>query len=443
MNGIQATLTIFAPELSDAINESISQKRYFTTVTDNVPSDIASRSITLICLDLGYIGADEVLPRITHIGFVEKGSRVSTGQVRLKCTNIVELPDIKQEDLLEELPPRLAGYFSIGYKKVPPKAGQMLLEALLGKCPDQRAEIEQLIGRGNGISYSPDTPRFEDMALEKDALGICLDIFGADRAKVLGSWDKSNGASGLSFLTGLTDYKVYEDEIINHDLRNVPGMELISSNISGIAEFENSREGQKLVVINANRKPLEKALGVDLIYYHEVFKAFTFVQYKMMDKQSKSNGGEHYYNPRNTSHDEELNRMNLMQNFIEADGNSGSLDDYRLIPSPFLFKLCKNIGFMANDTSIATGAYIPLPQWNLLIHDKSVQGSRGGVQIGFHTLKGRYLRKDAFIELVKNGFIGTQSISSKKLNRYIRELIAKGHSVIYAVDLKPKRNREK
>lgn len=58
--------------------------------------------------------------------------------------------------------------------------------------------------------------------------------------------------------------KVHEDGVIEHDARVVPRYEFIDSDVRGQA---TSRKGhQTLEVYTANRRKLEEAFGVDLIY---------------------------------------------------------------------------------------------------------------------------------------------------------------------------------
>jgi hypothetical protein len=263
--------------------------------------------------------------------------------------------------------------------------------------------------------------------VEKDALGICLDIFGIDRSKIL---ENCSNNMGDSFMSRINGYTAYEDDIIYNDLNNFPGYNKIKDSIVGTTEFENDA-GEKLVVINANRKPLEKVLGVDLIYFNRQYAAFTFVQYKMMDNECD---GDSYFNPNQKSHTVELARMNdVLQKWLSKTSNN-SLKDYRFSTCPIFFKICKKLTSKADDFSIAAGAYIPLDQWNILIKDPSTVGPRGGCQVGYHTLKNRYLGTQGFVQLVQKGFIGTYSLDSERLGSFIEERIERGSSIIYAID---------
>lgn len=451
---VYAALTI-SSNLSWAIIERLSQEHQFTTVTESDPNKVVPNSLGFLCLDPYGMQAlfqpasraktlfdeDFLTPsdgiKITHICILKKGQRVATSQVRIKGVDVIELLNpILIEEMVKLLPANLHSHvwnaFSYGYKKIAPKTGDAIFKSILKMRPEEREKINRLALK---LDYKPNfsrKSRSEDAAAEKDALGISLDIFGIDRKEILRSWDASDGSLGTSFLSGLKQYAGYEDDIINHDLHTLPGWQAISKAISGVVEFQN-REGEKLLVINANRKPTEHALGVDLIYFHRRYEAFTFVQYKMMEKQGK-NFSEFYYNPSQKSHKEELERMNALQASLDQESLSKTLEDYRISRCPIFFKLCKKLRLKMDDTSIAAGAYIPLDHWHILLKDPSTKGPKGGRQIGYNTLKKRYIGTQSFIDLMQRGFLGTQSISSKKVALFLEDALKNGHSVMYAID---------
>jgi hypothetical protein len=199
-------------------------------------------------------------------------------------------------------------------------------------------------------------------------------------------------------------------------------------------EFENNR-GEKLTVINANRKPAEKATGTDLIYFHRDYEAFTFVQYKMMDKHGKEES-DYYYNPNQKSHTSEFARLKKLQQLIDKEPASDKLLDYRLAHTPIFFKVCKKLQLKADETTIAAGAYLPLDHWERLIKDPSTKGKKGGCQIGYHTLHSRYIGTQTFVDLMQKGFLGTHSQASKKIALFVEDAIKNGHSVMYAIEQK-------
>lgn len=432
---ITATLAVTSYDRSDALIQKIAESNQFTTVTGNNPGEIAPVALALISLNDSYFSNGDAMI-ISHLGIIKKGARVATNQVRIKATDFIMLPDIPLKALLSYVPVRQrAGCeqgFSDDYKKVAPKAAEALYTALLKCCPELETAINKIANKVFPQSIVKNVSRSDDAAVEKDALGICLDIFGIDRTQVLNSWQAPGRSLGTSFLTGLTDYTSYEDDVISHDLHNLPGWSAVSEAISGVVEFENG-DGDKLTVINANRKPLEKALGVDLIYFHRKYEAFTLVQYKMMHQKVDDIGAQ-YYNPNNSSHKDEYERMSSLFDLISQDKPSHDLIDYRLTSCHIFFKVCRKLKLKLDDTSIAAGAYIPLTQWNILLKDSSFNGPKGGIQIGFHTLNKRYIGTQTFVDLIQKGFLGTQRISSLKIGAFIQDAIKSGHSVMYAIE---------
>lgn len=426
-----ATLTIFSTELCETIREKIESTKSFTTVTDNEPSNISPIALGFICLDT-YITGDEMV--ITHVGIIRKNMRVATGQVRLNVTDVFELPRHLSVDTLSNVMPRrlkktTKNTFSIGYKKASPKTGEEILKKIREFYPDKNNDFERLLLKLSRKKLSLSSPRIQDAANEKDALGIALDIFGINRSKILANWNGND--VGKSFLSGIGEYTAYEDDIIHRDLRVFPGMDVVrNEDITGVVEFEN-KDGEKLIVINANRKPLEKATGVDLIYLNRQYNAFVFVQYKMMEKNSED---AYYFYTNNQAYEEELNRMVQLMDRFSEEPISNSLIDYRFSNCPLFFKVCRRIQMKQNDGSLTAGAYISFSHWNILLKDESTLGPRGGRRIGFQNLNKRYITNQIFVDLVRRGLIGTQTANSEKIGRFLEAAIIEGRSVMYAID---------
>lgn len=297
-------------------------------------------------------------------------------------------------------------------------------------CPDE-AELIALLSKRWRAGKEITSVERPDLPLEKDAVATCLDIFGIDRAKVLGSWNIEAATTGSSYLSGLKEYYVYEDDIISHDLHTLPGWSALNQSVTGIVEFKNDQD-ERMIIINANRKPLEEAMGVDLIYYNQKYHAYTFVQYKMMDKPKDAE--EFYYRPKGGTYQEEYKKMSALFAAIAENNNSRTLKDYRFGTCPIFFKLCKRIQYLSNKTEIAHGAYIALNHWNYLLEDTSMKGPKGGIQIGFHTLGKRYVCKNLFAELVQKGLVGSSGLSSTMVDRFIQAALIQGHNVMFAFD---------
>jgi hypothetical protein len=427
---ITAILNVRNNRVAETISESIGYKGTFTHVSDADPRHLAPKGLTLLSLHLDF-GDPEL-----YLCIVIKNNRVATGQARVKGFKALQLVDLDITTILSAVPDsfrqKADTYLGVDYQQFSPKLGEEMYEALLRLQPDMADQINELYDQLAHRPTSGPSPREQDAAVEKDALGLTLDIFGIDRTNVFRSWESNGGELGESFLSGLDEFSVYEDDALAHDLHAFPGFDIAKRDITGVVEFE-SEDGERLTVINANRKPLEKAMGVDLIYFHRRYESFVMVQYKMMDQRSEEHES-FYYNPNQQSHNDELKRLQRLRDLIGEEKHTAGLEHYRLSESTLFFKLCKKIELKKTDHSLAPGMYIPLEEWEHLIEDDTTVGKRGGRQLGYHTLKKRYLHKDTFVNLVRSGMIGTAGDASHKIAAFIQDAIAQGHSVMYAVD---------
>ncbi|SDP10421.1 hypothetical protein SAMN05428975_0317 [Mucilaginibacter sp. OK268] len=429
---ISAVLHIADDRLAESIRENIEVYGTFTNVVQSAPQKIASKGLALLCLNVGRY--DEP---VTYLCILKKQGRVATAQARVKGLKCLALEKVIPAELIQFLPEnqktRAAAYFNDNYRQFSPKLGEHLYRALKLLMPELSKAIDDLYETMHRPVPRRIASREQDAAVEKDALGLTLDIFGVDRSAVFRSWSLNGEGLGNSFLSGLKEFAVYEDDVINYDLRSFPGFDTVSGDhITGLVEFE-SEDGEKLTVINANRKPLEKAMGIDLIYFHRKYESFVMVQYKMMDQRSEEHTGL-YFNPNQGSHDEELKRLKSLKTNIAAQTKGSGLTAYRFSDCALFFKLCKKFEMKWDDDSVAPGMYIPLDQWELLLTDDSTLGRAGGRQFGYHTLGKRYLSKETFVDLVQAGLIGTCDEASKKIAAFVEDAIAQGHSVMYAVD---------
>ena len=121
-------------------------------------------------------------------------------------------------------------------------------------------------------------------AVQQDAVQTALRAFGLspdDRAVTV---DLVKGQE-----TALARVNIMEDGVIEHDARSVRGYNLVGSDVTGRAVFERGPE--RLEVYTANRRPLEKVFGVDLIYLNTTRQNIVMLQYKMLER-SKRKGSE-------------------------------------------------------------------------------------------------------------------------------------------------------
>jgi len=254
----------------------------------------------------------------------------------------------------------------------------------------------------------------ENKALQNDAVRTALKVFDLGieaEAKILEISDREE--------TALSQVRILEDAVIEHDARTVPGLQFQSSDVTGRAVFVSGKE--RLEVITANKRPLEQVFGVDLIYFNKVKRSVVMVQYKMLDRENKGDT-KWIYRP-DQQLESEIERMHRFTN-----ENPGETDSYRLNSGAFYLK------FVKRDREEGTrGIVLPLDHFEGFIRSSSAIGAGGGIRIEYDSLKGQYLRNTAFSELVRSGYIGTYPSESEALMAFIELTLQEGRSVVAAI----------
>lgn len=371
---------------------------------------------------------------ITHLLDGRKGASAGTGLVRLNLTQWYEFtPSIPFERLIEAVPARFRAALRRTSGQggvVPPKTFVAVVAALMELAPEAAGRLARFSEiRADRISRVPRRSR-TNLALQKEALTASLAIAGMNRREVL-DWTPSDGEMH-SFLDGLPEAEVREDTMLTVDHGVVPGFDLGASTHVASKVFRRPGDGTTLTVVMANRTPLEQQTGADLIYFNERYKAFVFVQYKAMRKES--NGS--VFRWKNDPADDlvkEIARMNALLVALDALGDDGSKEGFRLHANPFFLKLCPKIVLNPDDQGLFSGMYIPLAYWKRFEKDACSTGAKGGRFATFENI-GRKLSNSEFIPLVAGAWIGTTIPQSAKLQDLIREILTLGRTVTLAVE---------
>jgi hypothetical protein len=309
---------------------------------------------------------------------------------------------------------------------LPPKSFQHVVDALQGLSAESRPILEKFGRSRRELIAKIPTRVKEALAYQKEAIATALSLANIERDE-LQEWDPpSDSKLPKSFLDGLGEVRVREDSMIANDMQIVPGFEFVRAHQAGAAIFQN--EETRLTVVLANRQPLEKQYGVDLIYCNERYKAFVFVQYKAMEKRGKVN----YFPLPNDDLVKEVKRMEALLVNLRACPPNSTREGYRLQENPFYLKFCSRIVFNPDDVRLTPGMYIPLDYWKLIDADKRLVGPKGGRQITFENV-GRHFENTEFVSLVAKAWIGTTIPQSRKLEAYIREVLQTGRTLAVAV----------
>lgn len=285
------------------------------------------------------------------------------------------------------------------------------------------------------ISSSLSVPRRVrgNAALQEQSLRTALRAFGlsveapADEVELLSedetaiarvsvNQDEEFGTYAISATPRVSRISAIEDGFVEHEARSVRGMDLVGSDATGRAIYRHRDE--RLEVITANRRPLEHALGVDLIYINTVRRNVVMVQHKMLGLS----GDSWVYRP-DSQLDDEIARMEAF-----ARPGHGGEAEYRLHPGVFYLK------FVKRDASIRQGGILmPLDHFKSFVTTPASRGPRGGVRVDYDALDGRYMREQPFVDLIRSGYIGAYAEDTMSLRTIVDAILREGGAVVAAI----------
>jgi hypothetical protein len=371
--------------------------------------------------------------KIIHIADGKRGASAGTGLARLNMQDLKPLArPIAFDELKSGVPKRLQTHLERVLK-----GGGIFPPKTLGAFVDRIVELDASVG-GRLARYSERRrealrrfePRAkENLAFQKETLGIALEISGISKDELL-AWQPVD-SSQRSFLDGLPGAQVREDAMLLADFSTVPGFAAIGEVTHyGSKVFEKAENpGVRLTVIMANRLPLEQQTGADLIYFNEAYRSFVMVQYKAMEKgkdqaEFRWQAGDQFV--------QEIARMDAL--FAELDKiQSGSdPDGYRFSDNPFFLKFCPRVVFNPDDKGLFKGIYLPLDLWKRADAAGRLKGSKGGNVLTYENV-GRRINNSEFVGLVSGSWVGTSIEQSAILGPLIRQVLASGKTVTFAI----------
>lgn len=371
--------------------------------------------------------------KITHIADGKRGGSAGTGLARLNMQELKELVrPVNFEELVDGVSARVRRHLKLRLE-----SGGLLPPKTLGAFVDRIIELDASVG-GRLARFSDrrrDALRrlkareAGNLALQKETLGIALEIAGISRDELL-EWQPEDGRP-RSFLDGLPGAHVREDAMLLADFSNIPGFEAVGEVTHyGSKVFEDPRNrSNRLTVIMANRLPLEQQTGADLIYFNESYKCFVMVQYKAMEKGASQaefrwKAGDQFV--------EEIDRMEKLLTELRKLQSSNHPDGFRFSDNPFFLKFCPRVVFNPDDKGLFKGIYLPLDLWKKTEAAGKFKGKRGGSLLSFENV-GRRINNDEFVRLVAGSWVGTTIEQSTVLSGIVRQVLASGKTVTLAV----------
>lgn len=371
---------------------------------------------------------------ITHWALARRGDKVVTGKVRVEfvevCDTSIRLDQVQagleNPGQVKVISSRSGTGGSIGV----PAWGAMKL--VIGRItPASLAALERLERLKVQSREQIQRPGASVVALERDALGMALDVFdstGKLRPRTLKGWVAPEGNHLTSFLDGLRGVRTIEDQIIAHDAASFPESQGTGFTAIGAVFHLGSRS---LEVFNFNRTRVEHATGADLLYFNQKHNAWTLVQYKSMDRNESSREKEAVYRPDETF-DKEIGEMNgFRQETPDAWAPTEGIAGYRLSGDGFYFKFCSRVQLAVLSEALMPGMYLPREYLIALLEDPEARGERGGRLVSFKNT-GRHITNSLFSDLLRDGWIGTRGVSSEKVAEVVRKAVEADRSVTLA-----------
>ena len=374
---------------------------------------------------------------LTHVGDARKGASAGTGLVRLNMNSLQALePPIALSEIVLRVPPK----FRAPLERVltndgllPPKTLKAVVAVLsemdskLGEKLDRLSanRAQQIAGLGARVR--------ENLALQKETLATALEIAGVGTRQIL-EWSPAT-AERTSFLDGLPGARVREDVMLHADIMSLPGFAAIreAPHIAARTFESESNSSIRVTVIMANRLPLEEQTGADLIYFNETYRSFVMVQYKALERgveepEFRWAEGDQFAG--------EIERMDRLLEELSKVKPDADPDGFRFSSNPFFLKFCSRINFNPDDRGMFPGMYLPHGLWKSLAASDRLKGPRGGNVLTYGNV-GRRLKGPEFTTLVAGSWVGTTIAQSASLEVLIREVLASGRTVTFAVKRSP------
>ncbi len=291
------------------------------------------------------------------------------------------------------------------FANLSPKLSGHLIE-ILAADPENQAALDTALSQLPKLRQAPNANWAQE-----DAIQTAMDAFGMRGNAVPDEVALKQGtSSGLSLIGAY----LYEDNVVHADASHLPGFDAIAPDVTGRAVFQKGDE--RLVIYTANKLPLEKMLGVDLIYINETRGNVVMVQYKMLEEDKKAKGDWHFRPDKQLR--DEIARMKIPAIQVATS-------DYRLSRNPFFFKFVKRK--IVDDSH--QSFLVSLDHLNHILASPAAKGPKGGVRMSYDALEGTYLSEADMTGLIRSGYVGTHGAETAALATII-DAVAKGNKAV-------------
>jgi hypothetical protein len=399
-------------------------------------------------------------PRLASVGRIAKpyGEPVATDERRILVEHVrsIEEPVTIEElrGVMETLHfNRLLAAVNDQAQVLTPGASEALQTAVIEIYPQLRQRLEWLERIASPERFVRG-PAGRSWAEERDAMDLALRMGGFPTSP-LREWvppADTNSPFSVGLVSGQNDYQApelpvaatedadpesasdqdsladlfdheMEASLIDADAHTFPGWRPVrrEDTRADIHEFTDDR-GRRMEILNVNASPAETRVGVDLLYFHKRTKSLVGVQYKRLVKESVTVDER--------LHDQ-VERMKAVSKKLDIPPSTP--EHWRVGQDWMYVKLARTNVMDPDSSEIIKGLYLPLSYLELLLVDDRVIGPRGGRRLGYDTVD-RYITNTLFIDLIKEGWIGSPPTSPKYLMALAQEALSERRSTVIAMD---------
>lgn len=304
---------------------------------------------------------------------------------------------------------------------LPPVTSADLEAALERLAPGSIAALDRLfaavkpVDRGTGVEAL--------VREQRDAVALALEIGGFDSRELLDQGPSEAGS--VPFLTGLARRRSTEASILRHEATVLDGWLSSESSHFDVLTFEDpDSAARRMTIFYADKEQLERQTGTDLIYYRHHRPGFILVQYKRMRVPAGERTATYYP-------DDQLRKELARVKALPTAADAQNPDEWRLTEDSFFVKLVAEDLARPVANKLVRGMYLPGSLVDLLLQS----GQRGEVPRGWSAKNlTTYLSNEEFLQLAKQGYIGTRGATTDAVTRLVKSAFAEDKGVIVAVD---------
>lgn len=385
------------------------------------------------------------------LAVIDKEQITSKYQSRVRCSFIQEIYPIDFQSIQDLIPvrlkPRIVKDMREDIAELTKPGGQALLNAVKSLSPSLVNALEEILRHiGGSPSFKiPEQSPWVLVKQEMDAVDTVLALVEMPPAGLDSTLlDPNHPAPVLSLMFP----HALEDGQIDMDAGAFGGLRPLSQDIRGAKAFHDPLAESRVTVINVNRRDLEHTLGVDLIIYYSRFRSYLLIQYKRLSPKSTSRvqaSSRQAVEPIRFYPSQDRNFRIAIQKMAQVRSALGVqvpqlATDYRLCDDPFYFKFCRADAIDPDSRGMVKGLYILAKDVEHFLSSEESRGTGGGHSLGFDNL-GRRFPNSLFVDLARNGWIGSRSVGSEGIEQYIQSSLEAGHSVVLA-DVQTRPSRE-